>query len=507
MKRSLLLLLTLLLLFALSACADTAGEEESWQDGIVDKEEQEETAPASIAISELALPLLSAQTLDPITCSDGVQQTVGSLLYEGLFELDEHFLPCGVLCSEYHYDRENLTYTFIVRTDAGFPDGSSLTANDVLATLRRAAASDRYRARFSSVTEMSAAGNTLTVRLSAPNSVFPALLDIPVVKSGTEQNDAPLGTGPYFFSGSDMLVANTNWWRGAPPLERIALISVKDNDTAAHLFSSYEVHLLCSDLTGSTPAPTSGSITCLEAPSCTMQYLGFNTAHPVLQNAELRSAMSELIPRSSICSVFLSGHGAPAQFPLSPAAAVYPLALEKSVSSAAYLTETEALGISVEKPVHLTLLVNEENSFKRSIAARLAEDLSVGGISVTLRALPWNEYLAALQSGNFDLYYGEVTLTADWNISPLLVSGGALNYGAFSDPELEAQLRVFLADECERTARNFYSAFAKKTPFAPIAFKSVSILFPSGLIDNMHPTALSPFAGLQELSFRFSPEK
>ncbi len=57
----------------------------------------------------------------------------------------------------------------------------------------------------------------------------------------------------------------------------------------------------------------------------------------------------------------------------------------KTKMYAAYLTEAEALGISVEKPVHLTLLVNEENSFKRSIAARLAEDLSVGGISVYLK--------------------------------------------------------------------------------------------------------------------------
>ena len=38
---------------------------------------------------ELALPYYPELSLDPITCPDGVQQTVAALLCEGLFELDE----------------------------------------------------------------------------------------------------------------------------------------------------------------------------------------------------------------------------------------------------------------------------------------------------------------------------------------------------------------------------------------------------------------------------------
>lgn len=41
---------------------------------------------------------------------------------------------------------------------------------------------------------------------------------------------------------------------------------------------------------------------------------------------------------------------------------------------------------------------------------------------VEVNALPWEEYNAALAAGNFDLYYGEVRLTADWNLTSLLGS-------------------------------------------------------------------------------------
>ena len=81
------------------------------------------------------------------------------------------------------------------------------------------------------------------------------------------------------------------------------------------------------------------------------------------------------------------------------------------------------------------MLVNEENSFKVSIANYLAESLSVFDLKIEVETLPWDEYIAALSAGNFDLYYGEVKLTADWNLIRLLGTSGSLNYGRWSDAQ------------------------------------------------------------------------
>ena len=141
-KRFAAALLAALMLLSLAGCA-------SWDPGTYSNDPMSELydyyqpdAPEETpALTAFVLPCLSGVTLDPITCPDGAQQTLSALLYEGLFTLDESFAPQGVLCS--HYDRSDdcTAFTFYLREGVRFSDGSDLTAADVLATLRRAAAS------------------------------------------------------------------------------------------------------------------------------------------------------------------------------------------------------------------------------------------------------------------------------------------------------------------------------------------------------------------------------
>lgn len=507
MKKALLALLTLLFLFPFSACADVSEEEEeSFDEGLV-SEVVEETESGDMLATSFALPYLSSQTLDPVACLDGVQQTVGSLLYEGLFVLDESFEPQPMLCTAFEYDAETRTYRFTLRSEALFSDGSPLTAADVLATLRHAQESDRYAARFTSVESMHTSGSTLVVTLTEDNAFFPALLDIPIVKAGTESALVPLGTGPYLFTNDSTgasLTANGNWWRGkALPLAHIPLASVKDNATAAHLFTSHNVQLLCTDLTSSDAPAVGGKIAVREVPTGVMQFLAFNTASPLLSDAALRSAISEAIDRSDLAAAYLSGHAIPAQFPLSPVSSRYPASLEKEVSADNYRRLLSEAGISAEKPRKLTLLVNEENAFKVSVAARIAETLSVDGLSISLKALPWNEYLGALQSGNFDLYYGEVRLTADWNCTALLHTLGALNYGGSGGEEMDSLLADFLSG---RDSAAYLNSFAANTPIAPIAFETLSVLSPEGMVENLSPTAASLFYRIEDWQFHLTEE-
>ena len=58
-----------------------------------DSQEEESENTRVVLPDNFTLPYEPDQTLDPVTCPDGVQQTVGSLLYEGLFRLDETLTP------------------------------------------------------------------------------------------------------------------------------------------------------------------------------------------------------------------------------------------------------------------------------------------------------------------------------------------------------------------------------------------------------------------------------
>lgn len=504
MKKHLLALLCLTLpLTLLTGCwqAEPLDEGPVSLAPIQTEEETPPDTPQIVLPESFSLPYIPNQTLDPIDSPDGMQRVVASLLYEGLFHLDGSLEPQPLLCASYDYDPDAYRYTFTLREGVVFSDGSTLTAADVKATLDRARQSDRYRSRLAGVASITGrrGSNTVTITLTGPNTGFLALLDIPIVKSGSQKDTVPTGTGPYCFAvedGSACLAANPSWWQGGgQPLDRIPLVEAADHDTLLYRFSSHDVQLITADLTSAESAGTTGKVDCLDVETAILQYLGCNTARAPMDNPALRRAIWYGLNRAYVVSAFLSGHGSPAQYPVSPASPLYPAALEEAFSIDSFSTALAQSGYQAERP--LVLLVNEENNFKRAIAGYLAESLTAAGLPVEVQALPWEEYNTALAAGNFDFYYGEARLTADWNLSPLLTAGGALNYGHWSDPQTDALLAAFAAAEDRTAAMNTLCAHLKsQAPILPICFKSTSVLSQADVVERLTPTVAEPFYNL-----------
>ena len=461
---------------------------------------EEEPAPAENAAlpTAFSLPYLAGQSFNPYTCPDGMQQTAASLLYEGLFHLDTRMEPQPLLCASYTCDEEGRTYVLTLRQDAVFSDGASLTAADVRASLNAARSSQRYGARLADIKSISAGDGTVTVTLSRPNSALPALLDIPIVKSGTEKKDIPTGTGPYLYNagGEPCLLASQNWWQGArQPVERIPLTETADQEAMLYRFTSHDVQLIVSDLTGTDSVTVSGSVRCTDADTAVFQYLGLNFKVSPLDDAAFRRCLSLGINRQALVSGLLSGHGKTAQFPVSPASPLYPTELDEAFSATAY---ADALAACEARPARtLRLLVNSENPFKVSMAKQIAAGFTSSGVAMEVVSLPWEEYTAALAAGNFDLYYGEVRLTADWDVSPLLATGGSLNYGGWSDLRCDQLLEVCRSSADRKTALNtLYRYLQNQSPILPVCFKTVSALYESDVIEGLTPTAAEPFFDL-----------
>ena len=461
-------------------------------------QETESTETKVILPASFSLSYAPDQTLDPITCADGMQQTVGALLYEGLFALDTSLEPQPMLCTTYTYDAATYTYVFTLRTDATFSDGTALTPADVTATLQRARSSDRYGARFSQVASITTGSNSVTITLHSANSGFPALLDIPIVKSGTEQSLVPIGTGPYYLQTDETgasLAENPFWWDERPlPVDRISLLEAEDSNLMLYQFTSHDTQLITADLTGSNSISATGNVSFQDADTTVLQYLGFNTRRAPFDDAAVRRALGMGINRNTIVDAFLSGHAAEAQFPVSPVCSLYPQSLDQTYSYQTFSTAMEAAGCNTGNSRTVTLLVNEENSFKVSVANYLAETLSEFDLQLEVKTLPWEQFCSALESGNFDMYYGETRLTADWNCSSLVATGGALNYGGWSDPQLDALLTAYAGASDRATALQELCAYLQETaPILPICFKSTTVLMQTGVIENLTPTAANPF--------------
>lgn len=513
MKRLLTLLLTAALLFTLTACGEWSDvpENDLYETlaeyfGVDDKDDE------PVLLTSFALPYLANETADPITCADGAQQTLGTLLYEGLFELDPQFRPHGVLAETWSYDAAKRTYTITLRSGVLFSDGKELTAKDAVYSLKRAMASQRYGARLADISSVSGSGQTLTIRLNTDNASFLARLDIPIIKNGSGSRTFPIGTGPYYYENDDTgrhLARSVNWWQAKSlPLERIELVRCKDSDTMSYAFYAREIQLLMCDLTATSTSNVYGSGNYTDAATTTMHYLGINTARTPLNDPALRRALSPGIDRQNCVSAFLLGHGQTAQFPLSPADELYPEALDVTYTPDNFNTAMAEAGYAEGNTRRLTLLVNRENSFKVDAAKRIAEDLSHHDLQITVKAVSWENYLTALQTGDFDLYYGECRLTADWDLRSLLSTGGTINYGGYSSAETDALIQDFLkAPEAQRSEAAFALCrqLQQEMPILPICFKNVSVLLPSDAVDAITPTAANPFYDFSDWQLHMAP--
>lgn len=491
------LIMVLLMCLLLAGCGAEnvdEGDDSGWTEYQQQQEELPEEEPL-VYPGDFTLVYHKDHTLDPIVCGEGIQQDVASLLYEPLFCLNNNFEPENVLCESYTVSSDKCIYTLTIRDGVLFSDGSELTAADVAATLRRAVESERYAYRLRRVASISHSNRnrTVTITLLAPNSAFVSLLDIPVVKSGTEQQNVPTGTGPYLFvtaSDGPQLIANTDWWQKKElPVSVIPLIHAKDEDTAVHLFSSDRAELLTVDPTGGH-FPASGRFQETERPTTQMHFVGFNTVNSIFADSKVRAAFSAGIQRDVLVNAFLSDHAVATWLPISPLSELYPeghdtvFEHEKTLAVFADALRSAAPEEGIDR--ELTMLVNEDNSFHMDNAGFIAEKLSVEDWTINVCALPWTEYLLALEQGEFDLYYAEVRLTADWDLSDLLGTEGILNYGRYNSLWMDMVMQDFAqTSERQTVAGRLCNYFAEETPIAPICFQNYTVLTHANVVEDL----------------------
>ena len=511
MKRLLLLFLSLSLL--LSGCGKL--EDNTPYDPLDELRDYygtDETV-ADVPLTTFTLPYCSGEPWDPFTCPDGVQRTVTSLVYETLFVLNETFTPQPLLVSSVSYDAEKFLYTLSLRSDVCFSDGSAMTAQDVAASLLRALHSERYGGRLYQVATVTVAGDAVQIRLTEDNRAFTALLDIPVVRTDTENDALPVGTGPYLPAADlSCLVLSENWWQQKTlPFDTIALRPYKSEEAATYAFSSHDVNLLVYDLLSEVGPTSASNASATTAETGVMHYLGFNGNSRLLSDPALRRAISLAVDREEIADAVLSGHAVATQFPVHPASPLYPTQREASTASTAAVNAALAQRAehSAEPPYRLQLVVNEDNGFKVSAAESIAVTLARYGFEITVTVLPWEDFLYALQVGNYDLYYGECRLSADWDMAPLLSATGSMNFTGYASDEMEsllAEARSAEGDARSKAIDSLCRHLQADAPIAPLYFERLDVLVSRGTVDAITPTAVAPFYGLEHWQVNWSEE-
>ena len=420
-----ILVLTVALSFAFSGCSNK-------KDGV---DETTTMPPEAVeAVQTLKLPYSKGDKLNPFTATSMLNQQLMPLIYDGLFALDKNYNPQPLLASNYSRSGRTLTVSL---ASAKFSDGSSVSASDVVASFESAKKSPAYKTQLANFSTYSSENGVGYLKASGARGNF------------------------------------------SPKKTSITLYDVKDLSMLKYTLAIGNISFAFDDLRGGSYTRYSSSVADILMNN--LVYLAFNKSSSALSSEKVRQAVALAIDRAKLADESFQGHAKAAYTPFNPDWNVisgkdYTVktdleAAGKLLDEAGYTSKNDAVRADAnKKQLTLKIVVNKDNGFKSAAAQSIKEMLEKLKISVTVSALSEKDYRSAVASGKYDMYIGEVKLTENMSLSPLLKSGGSVAYGINTSGAASTAYSAFLAGSSD--VNTFIDAFNADMPFVPLCYRS-----------------------------------
>lgn len=475
----------------LSGCALTPAVTESTQPPETETREPDPALDAQKP-KGFGLAYVPEYGFNPYDCVCVTNRPVCSLVYESLFVLNNSFQPEPVLCDRFAVSEDGKNYLITLCGEASFSDGSPLTADDAVASLRAARDSAYYGSRFSNVLEFSSRDAlTLEISLSQAYENLPQLLDVPIVKAGTQNEDRPIGTGPYVFSEERnglCLRRSRSWWQDAlAPVEydSIALTAAADPTAVRDSFEFGDITLVCADLNSPNAVGYRCDYELWDCPTTTMVYLGFNLYSDLFSDDDIRAAVTHMIDRDSLTVSVCKGFGEAACLPCAPDSPLY----DETLAST-YSYDEEAVAklfrtMSVRSHDPGSLLVCSADPTRVELARRLAEAMTAAGLPMETSIVDAESFRDRLERGRYDAFLGETRLSGNFDLTEFFRSDGSLCYGGIRSADMEQLARDTL--ENSANSNDLYRSVMDNAYFCPLLFKSYAVMANRGIIDSLQP--------------------
>ena len=513
MKRILILLLVLSLLLCFG-CGKKTDEPE-----ISDAE----LTPVQDDVTDsiFAINYSSQDSMNPYSTHNQLNQIVTQLVYDQLIQIDEGFQPLPGLFTDWSSE-DGITWVFHAQLGRLFHDGHALTADDIVYSINSAKESDLYAARLRNIADVTAGEDgSITITLGHANTQFPVLLTLPVIENNAMSYSYPSGTGPYYFGDdyASLHLFGEHPDAASAPIDTIYLREYSSMEDVINAFDNSDLDLVCNDPTGDSDLSFSSVSESRQYNTTNLQYIGFNTNSRFFSNPVFRTAMVTAVDRAYAVSLLSDGAVATA-LPVHPASPLYDTSMVAAMGydmnlTASTLTNAKVLdydgdgereylaseGSTEATELNLTILVCSDSKQKTAVCTKLASDLRQIGIPMEVRALPWEDYVAALGEGDFDMFYAEVRLTADFDLTPLLVAGGTMNFGGVSNPIYPDAIYAYLAaDDAHRAdaCHTMLQTVADNAPIIPVCFEKHEVCAHRGVVGGLAPTQYNIFQNLSD---------
>lgn len=452
-------------------------------------------------------------TIRPFEPQERDMLSVYNAVYESLVVIDDNYLPQGCLAESWEESSGGKYWTFHLRSDIRFSDGTPVTANDVVASanyiLDKANDENITDHGFYSnlayfVRSISAKDDrTVVVRTKRPYYGILYEMTFPVVPASQVSWDQPVGSGPYvisaFVAGDYMtLENNTNWWKTQPMVRQIMF---SFHETPGSIIESYEYNrvdaIFTRSIAGSQYKTGTRSVT-MSYRTSQLECLFMNNSASEL-TPEVRKAIRCVVDKQKIINNIYSGLAVSTNFPFYPGTWMY----NDSLDSLFSVNPDEAKKLLAEagwedsdengqldrltsdggtKNLHLRFYVYEEpdNDVRLETANLIAEQLAQVGITCKIEAMTMANLQEKLSAGSFDLALVSFSMDVCPDPGFMLMRGNTGNYNRYKSSrmtELFEQLRTQVTqDGFRQKLMEIQSLFAEDCPFLCLYYRTGNVI-------------------------------
>lgn len=254
-----------------------------------------------------------------------------TLFYEPLVVYDANLENAvGRLAEDYEVNEDSTVYTFHLVEDAVWHDGEAFTSEDVAFTLdlaRSSASGSVFAARLEEIESVATPDeHTVVVNLSEANAAMldtltkvmmlpeHMLADVPedTLSRNPYWTNEPVGTGPFEFERyeTDQYVeylANEDYYRGAPKLDRVVNRYFESTASAVSALKSDEIQVTYVDSDDLATFEGDDRFDIIESNSFVVNYLGFNFGTDLWDDVRVRQAVMHAIDRETIVQSLYDG--------------------------------------------------------------------------------------------------------------------------------------------------------------------------------------------------------
>jgi peptide/nickel transport system substrate-binding protein len=369
----------------------------------------------------------------------------------------------GELAESWDVSADGTVYTIHLRDGVKWHDGEPFTSNDVKFTIELASNPDSASyigAKFAGVTTIdtpdpltavitlgtanAALLDAFTFLVMLPEHALKDIAPVDLVKSDWWYTN-PIGTGPFkwnsYVPGQYVeLVANDDYWRGRPVLDKLINRYFPEAGSAVIALRSGEIQFSYLAADEATSLADDATIKQYSGPSQVPNYLGFNLKQTRFQSQGIRQAFMYAIDRATIIDQLYNGSAQPLSCLYSLPQYVPADGLEAydyNVETAKQMLADGGWdGSSVE------ILTYYADQLSQDVLTTIQQFLGDAGVTVTLRTADTPTFNQLAEAGTFDITYGGAANGPDPDVMSTHFESKAsnpsvLNRSNIADPELD----------------------------------------------------------------------